>query len=89
MEEAAKLAAQMGVTIADLEGGAELPTAVVAQKYVYRRRLVSEERYPKLPTHMQNLHDWYMLASKREQTMLVAKVIEEYYFREDEIHIDF
>jgi hypothetical protein len=34
MEEAAKLAAQMGVTIADLEGSAELPTAVVAQKYV-------------------------------------------------------
>jgi hypothetical protein len=35
-------------------------------------------------------HDWYLRASKRgEQTMLVAKVGPEYYFREDEIHIDF
>jgi hypothetical protein len=38
---------------------------------------------------MRNLHDWYLLASKREQTMLVAKVPEEYYFHEDEIYIEF
>jgi hypothetical protein len=35
MEEAVKLVAQMGVTIADLLGGAKLPEAVVARKYVY------------------------------------------------------
>jgi hypothetical protein len=38
---------------------------------------------------MLNLHDWYMLASKDGQTILVVKVVEEYYFCEDTIHIEF
>jgi hypothetical protein len=90
MDEAALLVAQMGVTVADLLGGADLPKAVVARKCVHGQPLVSKERYRDLPTHMRNLHDWYMLASEKDgQTMLVAKVAEEYYFCVDEIHIEF
>jgi hypothetical protein len=89
MDKAELLEAQMGVIVADLLGGADIPKAVVAQKYVHGQPLVSDERYHQLPTHMQNLNDWYLLASKCEQTMLVAEVAEEYYFREYEIHIDF
>jgi hypothetical protein len=73
MDEAALLAAQMGVIVADLLGGADLPKAIVARKYVDGKLLVSDERYRQLPTHMQNLNDWYLLASKREQTMLLAE----------------
>jgi hypothetical protein len=39
---------------------------------------------------IRRFHDWYMKTSERgEQTMLVAKVGSEYYFCEDEIHIEF
>jgi hypothetical protein len=44
MDEAALLAAQMGVIVAELLGGADLPKAVVAQKYVHGKHLVSDER---------------------------------------------
>jgi hypothetical protein len=88
MDEAAILASQMGMTVAELLGGADLPKAVVVGKYVHGKPLVSDKKLRQLPTHMQNLHAWYLLSSKREQTMLVAEVVE-YYFREDEIHIDF
>jgi hypothetical protein len=89
MDEVALLVAQMGVTVADLLGGADLPKAIVARKCVHGQPLVSKERYRDLSTHMQNLHDWYMLASKDGQTMLMAKVTEEYYFCVDEIYIEF
>jgi hypothetical protein len=42
-----------------------------------------------MPAHLQNLHAWYLISSKHEQTMIIAKVAKEYYFREEEIHIDF
>jgi hypothetical protein len=58
MDEAVKLAAQMGMTIDDLLGGADLPKAIVAWKYVHGQPLVSDEKLRQLPTHMRNLHDW-------------------------------
>jgi hypothetical protein len=58
MDEAALLTAQMGVTVADLLGGADLPRVVVARKYVHGQPLVSKERYRELLTHMRNFHDW-------------------------------
>jgi hypothetical protein len=89
MDEAAKLAAQMGMTVAGLLGGADLPKAVVVPKYVHGQPLVSDEKLHQLPTHMRNLDAWYLLASKHEQVMFVTKVAQEYYFREDKIHIEF
>jgi hypothetical protein len=43
MEESTKLATQMGLTIADLLGGAELPKTVLARKYVHRQHFISDE----------------------------------------------
>jgi hypothetical protein len=60
IDEAAKLAAQMGMKVADLLGGADLPKAVVVQKYVHGQPLVSNEKLRQLPTHMRNLHAWYL-----------------------------
>jgi hypothetical protein len=89
MDEAARLAAQMNITMAELLGGVELPKAPIARKYFYGQPLVDDEKLREMPTMMRKFHDWYMRASKREQTMLVAKVGPEYYFREDLIHIEF
>ena len=90
-DEAAKLAAVMGVTIAELLGSQDnlLPILDVAPKYVPGMPLVSEERYQQLPTHMRNLYDWYMEAVKTGRKMIVAKVSLEYYFREEKIHVEF
>jgi hypothetical protein len=89
MDEAAKLAAQMSVTTAQLLSGAELPKAAIAQKYICGQPLVDDEKFRQMPINMRNLHAWYPIASKREQSMLVAKVEEEYYFHEELIHIEF
>jgi hypothetical protein len=89
MDEAMRLAAQMNITVAELLGGAELPKAAIARKYVYGQPLVDDEKLHQMPTMLRNFHDWYLRASKREQTMLVAKVGPEYYFREELIHIEF
>ena len=82
------LADQMGVTLDELLGSENLPKAVVARKYVKGEPMVSTERYQDLPTHM-NLHDWYMTAVQEGREILVAKVAEDYYFRESMIHVEF
>ena len=51
--------------------------------------MVTTERYQDLPTHMRNLHDWYMTAVKEGQEILMAKVADEYYFLESMIHVEF
>jgi hypothetical protein len=90
MDEAVRLAAQMNINVAELLGGAELPKAPIARKYVYGQPLVDDEKLREMPTMLRKFHDLYLRTSKRgEQTMLVANVGPEYYFREDEIHIDF
>jgi hypothetical protein len=90
MDKAVRLAAQMNITLAELLGGAELPKAPIARKYVYGQPLVNDEKLREMPTMLRKFHDWYLRTSKcGEQTMLVDKVGLEYYFREDEIHIDF
>jgi hypothetical protein len=73
MDEAAKVAAQMGMTTAELLGGAELPKAAIAWKYVHGQPLVDDEKLRKMPTNLQNFHAWYLSASKREQSILVEK----------------
>jgi hypothetical protein len=89
MDEDVRLAAQMNITMAELLGGAELPKASIARKYVYGKPLVDDKKLRQMPTMLRNFHDWYLRASKREQTMLVAKVGPVYYFREELIHIKF
>jgi hypothetical protein len=89
MDKAVRLAAQMNIIMAELLGGAELPKAAIARKYVYGQPLVDNEKLCQMPTMMQKFHDWYLRASKREPTMLVVKVGPEYYFREELIHIEF
>jgi hypothetical protein len=90
MDEAVRLAAQRNIIVAKLLGGAELPKATLAQQYVYGQPLVNAEKLREMPTMMRRFHDWYLKTSERgEQTMLVGKVGSEYYFHEDEIHIEF
>jgi hypothetical protein len=90
MDEAVRLAAQMNISMAELLGGAELPKAPLARQYVYGQPLVDAEKLREMPTMMRKFHDWYIKTSKRgEQTMLMAKVASDYYFREDKIHIEF
>jgi hypothetical protein len=60
MDEAAKLAAQMGMKVAHLLGGADLPKAVIVPKYVHGQPLVSDKKLRQPPTHMRNLHAWYL-----------------------------
>jgi hypothetical protein len=90
MDKTVRLVAQMNITVAELLGGAELSKAPIAWKYVYGQPLVDDEKLCEMLTMLRKFHDWYLRTSKHgEQTMLVAKVAPEYYFREDEIHIDF
>jgi hypothetical protein len=89
MDEAARLAAQMNITVAELLGGEELPKAPIARKYVYGQPLLDDEKLREMPTMMRKFHDWYLRESKREQTMLMAKFGPEYYFCEELIHIEF
>jgi hypothetical protein len=79
----------MGMTMAQLLSGAKLPNAAIAWKYVHGQLLVGDEKLRQMPTHMRNLHAWYLIASKREQSVLMAKVAEEHYFSEVLIHIEF
>jgi hypothetical protein len=89
MDKTVKLAAQMGMTMAQLLSGAELPKAAIAWNYFHGQPLVDDEKLHQMPTHMRNLHAWYLISSKREKSMIVVKVTEEYHFREDLIHIEF
>ena len=81
----------MGVTVAELLGSQDdkLPMADIAPTYVPGKPLVSEQKLKKMPTHMRNLHQWYLRAVKAEQIMIVAKVPAEYFFRAEEVHVDF
>ena len=89
--EAAKLAAAMGVTVAELLGSEDdkLPMADVAPTYVPGKPLVSEQKLKQLPTQMRNLHQWYMREVKGVRIMIVAKVRQEYFFRPEEVHVEF
>ena len=90
MEEAAKLAASMGVSVEELLSSQDnaLPFGDIAPKFVYGMDLVSDERLKELPTHMRNLHQWYLNACKVDKKYIVANVPEEYYFRREDIHIE-
>ncbi|KAK1632145.1 hypothetical protein QYE76_006460 [Lolium multiflorum] len=90
MEEAATLAAQIGCTVEELlmARDAVLPIADIPPKFVYGADLVSKERLHQLPTHMRNLHQWYLDACKENTSYIVADIPEDYYFRKEEIHIE-
>ena len=85
------MAAAMGVTVAELIGSQDdkLPMADVASTYVSGKPLVSEQKLKQLPTEMRNLHQWYLRAVKQDRIMIVAKVPAEYFFRAEEVHVEF
>ncbi|KAK1680005.1 hypothetical protein QYE76_040853 [Lolium multiflorum] len=89
MEEAEALAASMSCTVEELLSAADvaLPFADIAPTFVYGADLV-RERLHKMPTHMRNLHQWYLDACKENQRYIVAKIPREYYYRKEEIHIE-
>ncbi|KAK1677672.1 hypothetical protein QYE76_038520 [Lolium multiflorum] len=89
MEEAAKLAAACDVTVEELMSAADIvPTADMVPQFVYGADLVSKEQLHKLPTHMRNLHQWYLDACKENIRFIVAHIPREYYYRKEEIHIE-
>jgi hypothetical protein len=52
MDEATKLAAQMGITTAELLGGTVLPKVAIARKYVHGQPLVNDKKLHKMPTNL-------------------------------------
>ena len=93
MEEARKLAAEMGVTVEQLLGPQDdvLPKAVPVRLYTVGEYLVTRAEWLELPTHMRALHDWYMdeIRHNPDRKWIVMDVAPEYYFKKDEIHIEF
>ena len=91
MEEAAKLAADMGVSVAEFLGSQDdkLPKAPIVPTYVPGMPWVSQEKRAQLPTEMRHLHEWYLRVVREGRIMIVAQVPSEYYFRHDEIHVEF
>ena len=61
----------------------------LVSKFVMGEPLVSKDRLGEMQTHMRSLHDWYMCASRNERIMIVLQVPKDYYFRPDEIHVEF
>jgi hypothetical protein len=88
MDEAATLAAQIGMTVEDMMFSDAVPRADIARKFVYGADLVSKERLHKLPTHMRNLHQWYLNACKENTSFIVADIPGDYYFRREQIHME-
>jgi hypothetical protein len=91
MSIAAELAASMEISLDELLGPQLdlLPKMPIAPKYVAGEDLVSKERLRELPTQMRNLHQWYSTVIKQGRIMIVANVPREYYFRPEEVHIEF
>ena len=81
----------MGVSVAELLGSQDdkLPKADVVPTYVPGKPLVSKQKLKQLPTQMRNLHEWYLREVKRDRIMIVAKVPQDYFFRAEEVHVDF
>ena len=85
--------ADMGVTVEQLLGPQDdnLPKVVPVRKYVIGQALVTREEWLELPTHMRGLHNWYMneIVLVPERKWIVLDVLFDYYYREDNIHIEF
>ena len=69
----------------------KIPKVVVAPKPIFVRgqSLAMKEKLAELPTHMRNLNAWYLTAAKTGRIMIVLNVPEDYYGREETIHVDF
>jgi hypothetical protein len=91
MQAAAALAAEMGVSIAELLSSQDdnLPKATVVPEFKVGMPFVTPEEHKQLPTAMRRLHNWYLQVAKQERIMIVLKVPEEYYFRPETIHVEF
>ena len=93
VEEAKKWAIEWDIPLEDILGSQDdkIPKAVVAPKPIFVRgeSLVPKEKLAELPTHMRNLNKWYLTAAQTGRIMIVLNVPEDYYGREETIHVDF
>jgi hypothetical protein len=63
----------------------ETDPRVARWKYEFRKSLVPPEVMLVLPTQMRRLHDYYMLASSRDDCMLVIRIKDEDYFHGEDV----
>ena len=54
------IASDLGISVAQLIGDADIPKADLAWKFVLGQPLVRPEQVRHLPTQMRRLHEWYM-----------------------------
>ena len=89
---ARKIAAEMNCSVEALLGPSDdaLGFRPVAPKYVRGAELVSKNRLDEMPTHLRQLHEWYLHFCERDSSKLyiVANIPEEYYFRREDLHIE-
>ena len=89
---ARKIAAEMNCSVEALLGPSDdaLGFGPVAPKYVRGAELVSKNRLDEMPTHLRQLHEWYLQFWERDKTTkyITADIPEEYYFRREEIHVE-
>ena len=76
------IASNLGISVAQLIGDADIPKADLAWKFVPGQPLVRPEQVRHLPTQMRRLHEWYMEAIKEGRMMLMVEVKKEHYFLE-------
>ena len=89
MIQAAKFAAEAGISLSQLEVGQITALPEDSWKWEYGKSLVPPDQINLLPTQMRKLHHWYLKFTKEEQTMILVKVTKEHYIGEDQVQIYF
>ena len=79
----------MGMSLGQMFGYEEVPMCEMARKYVKGQPLVSREEETQLSTNMRNLHEWYMMQTKKKHSKewFSVDVREEHHFKPYLIHI--
>ena len=79
----------MGMSLGQMFGYEEVPMGEIAREYVKGQPLVSREEETQLSTNMRNLHEWYMMETKKKHSKewFSADVREEHHFKAYLIHI--
>ena len=66
--EAKENATAIGMSLGQMLGYEEAPKAEIARKYAKGQPLVSREEETQLSTNMRNLHEWYMMETKKKHS---------------------
>ena len=83
--EAKATATQCGMSLGAFLGY-EVADTTPARNFVQGKSLVTVEEYKELPTHMRNLHKWYMHIKKNKE-YFAAQVREEHCFKNYSVNI--